>query len=90
MGAGAHGSLQLAPGPVGVDLVALADLLPQLAQPVDHRRRRVGRHHQPVERTDRGAQDQVGPDALLEQGAEHADLDGTEQAAAAEDEGGAT
>ena len=89
VGARAHGAGDLAPGAVAVDLVALAHRAPQVEQPVDDRRGRVAGDHQPVQRAHRGAQDEVGPDAALEQRAEHADLDGPEQPATAEDEGGA-
>ena len=49
---------------------------------------RVAGHHRAVEGADAGAEHQVGGDAALEERPEHADLDGTEDAAAAQDERG--
>ena len=46
------------------------------------------RDHRAVERADAGAEHEVRDDAALEEGAQHADLDGAEHAAAAEHEGG--
>ena len=60
-----------------------ADVEPQLGQPVDDAEVRVARHHRAVERTDAGAEHQVGGDAALEERPQHADLDRAEDAAAA-------
>ena len=50
---------------------------------------RVAGHHQAVEGADRRAEDEVGHDVVLEERAEHADLDRPQQPAPAEHEGGA-
>ena len=55
---------------------------------LDASRRGIAREHGTVDRPDRGAEDQVGPDFAVGQGAEHSHLVGSEDSAAAEDERG--
>jgi hypothetical protein len=62
------------------------EFLPHRAQPVDRRRHGVGRDERAVDRADRRAHDQVGTDAVLEQGRQHPDLGGAEHSPAPEDE----
>jgi hypothetical protein len=59
--------------------------LPHPAQP-GRGTLRIGRHERAVERADRGAHHQVGPDVRLGQRPQHAHLMGAEQAPAAEHE----
>ena len=59
---------------------------PEPDQPVGHRLGRVGGDQRAVDRADRGAEHQVGPDAGPEQGAQHAHLDRAEHSPAAEHE----
>jgi hypothetical protein len=77
--------------PNGAAPELLAERQPQLValpHPLQarHRARRVGGHERAVDRADRGAHDQIRPDARLRERAEHADLVRAEQPAAAEDE----
>ena len=59
---------------------------PRVQQRVDDGGRRVGGDEGAVDRADRGAGDDVGADAGLEQRLDHADLDRAADAAAAEHE----
>ena len=59
--------------------------LPHPRQP-GGRTGRVGRHHDAVDRPDRGAHHQVGPDARLAEGTQHADFVGAEEPSAPEHE----
>jgi hypothetical protein len=59
--------------------------LPEVAQ-LFRRPSGIGRHEDPVERTNRGADNEVRPDAGLSEGTQHADLMRAHQATAAKHE----
>ena len=59
---------------------------PQLGQSLDSVERRVGSEERPVDRPNRGTQDDVRLDPAFGQSPEHADLVGTEDSASAKDE----
>ena len=82
------GSPDRAQRTVAEHLAAGGDGLPQVGEPLDDGRRRVASHHRAVEGADGGAQHQVGRDAALEQGLQHAHLDRAQHPAAAEHERG--
>jgi hypothetical protein len=83
--AAAGEAAQLARVGVAVDLLRRRRG-PHLRQPLDRRLGGVGRDGRAVDRADRGADDQVGLDAVLQQRAEHADLGGAQHPAATEHE----
>ena len=68
----------------GTDHIGAPDRLQPLG-----RAGRVGRDEHPVDGADRGAQHEVGPDAGVGQGGQHAHLVGAQHPATAEHEGGA-
>ena len=72
---------------VAVDGVGLGRR-PRVHERVDDPERRVARDERAVDRADRRPHDEIGLDACLEEGAHHADLDGSAHAAAAEHERG--
>jgi hypothetical protein len=69
--------------------VSAVEALPQLFEPRHADEVRLGRERGAVERTDGAADQEIGPDVTLEEGAQHADLHGTEVPAPAKDERGA-
>ncbi len=88
MGAGGDGAPDGAQRAVAVDLTTPRRAHPELGEPLDHRDVGPAGDHRAVEGADAGAEHQVGDDAALEERAQHADLDGAEDAAATEDERG--
>ncbi len=85
MGAGRHRPSYRAQRPVG-DRAHGLGVLPQVGEPVDHRRRRVAGDHRAVQRPDAGAEHQVGGDLDLEQRPQHPDLGRPEHPTATEHE----
>jgi hypothetical protein len=66
--------------------LAALDRRPRAGQPLHRGERRLCRDRRAVDRADRRAEHEVGRDAALQQGAQHADLVGAERSAAAEHE----
>ena len=77
----------LGPRAVAIDLTTAGRRAPETLEPLDDPERGLGGQECPVECPDRRPHDEVRSDAGFQQGPEHADLDGTEHAPAAQDEG---
>ena len=85
MGAGRHRAAYRPQRPVETRAHRLG-VLPQVGEPVDHRRRRVAGDHGAVEGPDARAEHQVGRDLDLEQRPQHPDLGRPEHPTAPEHE----
>ena len=88
VGAGGDRTSYRGQGLLGVAATAgLADIAPQVGEPLDDGGRGVAGDQGAVQGADAGAQHQLGCHLGLEQGAQHADLDRAEHAPSAQHEG---